>query len=186
MIVRTVEGHSSLRRAWLSTLSRRQRTGCEKYDYARVTGDTHRHVRMVLGRPPLRRLSERRRCTSGLSLCLALARHLSARLDKPRDRGGRRGQAPTFVPAPFLPNSCSTGPITGGHSIWDQILLLILTVKIAKYIPGEFFCVCRRSYLIWSPVIVGRFFPYIEHSIGRRFSDAKKPPIKMSHVLVLC
>ena len=37
--------------------------------------------------------------------------------------------------------------IAGGHSKKDQLLL----VKIAKYIG---FCAYRRSYLLWSPVIV--------------------------------
>ena len=41
----------------------------------------------------------------------------------------------------------SSTTITGNHSKQDQILL----VKIAKYVG---FCVRRRSYLIWPPVIV--------------------------------
>ena len=36
--------------------------------------------------------------------------------------------------------------ITGGHNKYDQILC----VKIGKYVD---FCVYRRSYLLWSPVI---------------------------------
>ena len=37
--------------------------------------------------------------------------------------------------------------MTGDHSKYDQILFL----KIGKYIG---FCMCRRSYLMWSPAIV--------------------------------
>ena len=36
----------------------------------------------------------------------------------------------------------------GDHSKYDQILL----VEIGKYIPGRFFGVYRRSYLVWLPV----------------------------------
>ena len=32
-----------------------------------------------------------------------------------------------------------------------------LVVEITKYIPGSFFCVYRRSYLIWFPAIVYRY-----------------------------
>ena len=38
--------------------------------------------------------------------------------------------------------------ITEDHSKWDQIL----SVEMVKYIG---FCVYRRSYLLWFPIIVG-------------------------------
>ena len=40
-----------------------------------------------------------------------------------------------------------TGTITGGQNKEDQILL----AKIGKYID---FCVYRRSYLLWPPVLI--------------------------------
>ena len=46
----------------------------------------------------------------------------------------------------------SLPPVTGGHSKQDQILLLI--VKIGKYHWYTGFGLYRRSYLLWSPVIV--------------------------------
>ena len=46
---------------------------------------------------------------------------------------------------------CHDAPITGGHSIKDQILL----VKIAIYVYQVGFCVYRRSYFMWPPVIDG-------------------------------
>ena len=47
--------------------------------------------------------------------------------------------------------------ISGDHSKYDQILI----VKIYKYTG---FCVCRRFYLIWYPVI----YIQILHSLSQR------------------
>ena len=50
--------------------------------------------------------------------------------------------------------------ITGGHSKWDPILL----VKIVKYLSVGF-CVYRRSFLIWSSVVVLAAFDAVRLSV---------------------
>ena len=66
--------------------------------------------------------------------------------------------------------------ITGGHSKLDPILL----VKIGKYIG---FCVYRRSYLLWSPVIMPVAAIYSAGMVGWRiYTGTIGVPLLYHHV----
>lgn len=85
------------------------RSATSHIDYG---GDTPSHPHGA-GRPSLDCLCVR--AAKSVSLCLARARHLLARLDKRRDCGGRRRQSQTFVPTTSLQNSCFIGAILRIH-----------------------------------------------------------------------